>query len=231
MFRRLAVVLLVVLVESGFLLGVSTLAYAKRSTITKPGVPTRVIAFPFDQSTTVVWTPPSSDGGDPITGYIVDLDKPMHRCTTTGATSCTLTGLRNGHFYGVHVRAISAKGESRRSNGTSVAPSIPECDQVIAGAHLTLPNLDGCDFANLDLSPINLLAPVLFDANLSNANLSGSYIFNSDFYGANLSGADLLNVDFADGETLTDVTWSNTTCPDGTNSNSDGGTCANNLTP
>jgi hypothetical protein len=31
------------------------------------------------------------------------------------------------------------------------------------------------------------------------------------------------------GATLFGVTWNNTTCPDGTNSNGDGGTCVNNL--
>jgi hypothetical protein len=30
---------------------------------------------------------------------------------------------------------------------------------------------------------------------------------------------------------VTDVTWENTGCPDGTQSTQDGGTCANNLTP
>jgi hypothetical protein len=36
--------------------------------------------------------------------------------------------------------------------------------------------------------------------------------------GANLSGAN-----------LTDVSWGDTTCPDGTNSDNDGFTCSNNL--
>lgn len=32
-----------------------------------------------------------------------------------------------------------------------------------------------------------------------------------------------------DGATLVGVTWNDTTCPDGTNSDNDGGTCVNNL--
>jgi uncharacterized protein YjbI with pentapeptide repeats len=37
---------------------------------------------------------------------------------------------------------------------------------------------------------------------------------NADLTGANLAGANIQK-----------ITWSNTTCPDGTNSNADGGTC------
>jgi uncharacterized protein YjbI with pentapeptide repeats len=43
--------------------------------------------------------------------------------------------------------------------------------------------------------------------------------------GANLSGANLNSA------TLTGVKWNNTTCPDGTNSNADAGTCIGHLKP
>ena len=48
------------------------------------------------------------------------------------------------------------------------------------------------------------------NANLTNANLTNANLFN-----ATLAGA-----------ILTAVAWSNTTCPDGTNSNNDGNTCS-----
>jgi uncharacterized protein YjbI with pentapeptide repeats len=57
----------------------------------------------------------------------------------------------------------------------------------------------------------------LQDANLHGADLTGANLTGADLTGANLHGAD-----------LTGVIWSNTTCPDGTNSNNDGGTCAKN---
>jgi hypothetical protein len=41
--------------------------------------------------------------------------------------------------------------------------------------------------------------------------------------GANLSGAMVTGANF------NNVTWSDTTCPDGTNSNADGGACAGHL--
>jgi len=67
------------------------------------------------------------------------------------------------------------------------------------------------------------------DDNFSNANFSdavmgpGGNFSGDNFDGADLSGAFLLN-DF-----LANDSFANTICPDGTNSNDDGGTCVNNL--
>jgi len=58
----------------------------------------------------------------------------------------------------------------------------------------------------------------LADCTFTGANLTGVNLTGADLSGANLSYA-----------VLTGVSWSNTTCPDGTNSDSDGHTCANNL--
>ena len=40
---------------------------------TVPGAPTNVVAAPGNGSATVSWTPPTDDGGAPITGYRVDV--------------------------------------------------------------------------------------------------------------------------------------------------------------
>jgi uncharacterized protein YjbI with pentapeptide repeats len=65
-----------------------------------------------------------------------------------------------------------------------------------------------------------LIGPVanLTGADLAGADLSGFTLLDANLTNANLSGAN-----------LSGVAWSNTTCPDGTNSNVDGGTCVNNL--
>jgi hypothetical protein len=67
-------------------------------------------------------------------------------------------------------------------------------------------SLAGCNLAVLDLSGANLTGATLVGANLTGANLNG----------ANLAGATMT------GANLNKVTWSDTTCPDGTNSNADG---------
>lgn len=70
-------------------------------------------------------------------------------------------------------------------------------------------------------------------ADLRNARLIGAQLRDADLRGAKLDGADLTGADLT-GADLTDasmiqVTWSNTTCPDGTLSDAGGGTCQGHL--
>lgn len=58
---------------------------------------------------------------------------------------------------------------------------------------------------------------------LVNADLSNADLRYRDFSNMSLRGADLT------GANLKGVRWNNTTCPDGTNSNLDGGTCTGHL--
>ena len=83
----------------------------------------------------------------------------------------------------------------------------------LAGADMQGANLNGADLSGADLSRADLTG-----ANLHGADLSGADLSRADLTGANLHRA-----------TLTGVTWSHTTCPDGSDSDNDGGTCANNL--
>ena len=62
------------------------------------------------------------------------------------------------------------------------------------------------------------MLPICKGRNLSDANL-----FDADLTHANLDGATLT------GAHLGGVRWGNTTCPDGTNSNADGGSCLHHL--
>jgi Pentapeptide repeats (8 copies) len=84
-------------------------------------------------------------------------------------------------------------------------------------------NLHGLDLSNAilagadlssgtDLSNANLNKADLSGANLSFANLSGANLNKADLTGANLTGA------ITTGANFNKVTWSNTTCPDGTSS-------------
>jgi len=90
-------------------IGVSLPAEAHGSAIKKPGAPTGVAALPGNGSALVSWSAPVSDGGSPVTGYTVTAS--IQSCTTTTATTCTVTGLTNGHLYNVRVRASNVKGE------------------------------------------------------------------------------------------------------------------------
>ena len=98
----------------------------------------------------------------------------------------------------------------------------------LSGAKLNFARLDGANLYFANLNNAYLIGAVLGNADLTNAslvntNLTDGFMTNADLTNVNLSGAILTNVGF------NGVTWSNTTCPDGTNSNDNDNTCINNL--
>lgn len=72
-------------------------------------------------------------------------------------------------------------------------------------------NLTGANFANANLSQVN-------------TDFDGANLTNVNFTGANLIG--VINMSTA---IINGIIWSNTTCPDGTNSNGNGVTCVGHL--
>jgi hypothetical protein len=82
--------------------------------------------------------------------------------------------------------------------------------------------------------------PSLRNSDLRNADLRGASLRNADLTGADLTGANLLGADLR-GAMTTNAIFSNTTCPDGTNSSAStrpntsgqlvGGTCDGHLIP
>jgi hypothetical protein len=79
---------------------------------TLPGAPRNITATAGDESITVKWDTPSTDGGSAITGYQVTASDGVHApivVRVTG-TSATLVGLTNGTAYTVSVAAINALG-------------------------------------------------------------------------------------------------------------------------
>ncbi len=93
----------------------------------------------------------------------------------------------------------------------------------LSGSNLQQVTMTSAVLSGANLSGSNLQQTTLTNALLAGANFSGSNMQHTDFTGADLAGAKF------NGSNMSGVTWSNTTCPDGTNSNQDGGTCANDL--
>ena len=91
-----------------------------------PSAPTGVTAVRGNSSATVSWTAPASDGGSPITQYVVT-GTPGGTATVTGsppATSVVVGSLANGTSYTFTVHATNANGNSAESAASNaVVPS------------------------------------------------------------------------------------------------------------
>lgn len=79
---------------------------------------------------TVSWMAASDNGGSAILGYTVTSNPGSLTCTTTGSTSCEVTGLTNGVAYTFTVFATNALGNGLASAATEavkpdVAPGAP----------------------------------------------------------------------------------------------------------
>jgi sugar lactone lactonase YvrE len=74
----------------------------------------------------VTWRAPSAAGSSAIDGYTATASAPgevTRTCTTTGATTCTISGLTSGVAYSVSVTATNASGTSVPSDSASATPN------------------------------------------------------------------------------------------------------------
>jgi hypothetical protein len=96
-------------------------------TLDVPTEPLAASASAGNAQATVQWNPPSNNGGNAITGYVVTVvGDPSKRCTATPpATSCVVTGLTNGTPYTFAVRADNDNGAGAEAEAGPVTPSAP----------------------------------------------------------------------------------------------------------
>lgn len=138
--------------------------------------------------------------------------------------------IRNTEFISADLTGVIFKGAWLASNGFTSA------------------NLTGADFSELSRDVIQS-APAGMNfysqnlnfrsANLTNATFEGSIVHSFDFRSADLKNTNFTNAIIrqskfqgamnASTANFTGATWESTTCPDGTNSDSNGNTCVGHL--
>jgi hypothetical protein len=98
---------------------------------TKPSAPHSLTAKSGDAKVTLAWAAPSSDGGDAVDSYHVDVYQgasatgtPKRQINThSTAKGYSVTGLTNGTKYTFTVRATNAAGTGSPSNSASATPA------------------------------------------------------------------------------------------------------------
>jgi hypothetical protein len=105
-------------------------------TAQRPSAPHNGFAIPGLRAATLYWGAPTTDGGAPITRYVVVRSNPGSSTWTTVSTtipasvhSYTVTGLQNGGLYYFRVAAVNSAGQGTWSGSVSTttfaAPSAP----------------------------------------------------------------------------------------------------------
>jgi hypothetical protein len=77
---------------------------------TVPGAPGTPTGVPGHLQVAVSWTAPSDNGGVAVTGYVVTASPGGHQCSTSGALTCTVTGLVDATQYTFTVVASNVAG-------------------------------------------------------------------------------------------------------------------------
>ncbi|MGO8958907.1 MAG: pentapeptide repeat-containing protein [Streptosporangiaceae bacterium] len=151
----------------------------------------------------------------------------------TDLSQVTLTGVQSGGITG----SPKLPANWALFHGYLAGPSANLTGASLQGLSLTSAVLDDANLSQADLTGASLPSANLENANLSSANLTSATLTSADLTNATLTSANLTgaNLDNATttGATLTGVTWYNTICPDGSNSNAHDSGCfsALDLTP
>jgi uncharacterized delta-60 repeat protein len=185
----------------------------------------------FGPHTTTWWPIALNAGGQVVgSGELLYPGRAEHAVSWTEAGGPVDLGTLGGSSS--NARAVNNRGQvvgySYTRTPTGDGPIHAVLWEPIAnlGCHGTLAgcNLQGMNLGGAYLVDANLTGTQLIGADLTGANLSGANLTRANLKDANLTGANLTNAQLDPTHVLGAI-WSNTVCPDGTNSDAAGGTC------
>lgn len=152
--------------------------------------------------------------------------------TNANLSGATLVGVNLTGLIGLsqaQLDSIATEGPASNVDGCGTGGTGPRLDSVIFGAV----NLSGFDLTRVFMPNSKLRASNLSGANLTSARINGVDFRDANLASASLGCADLryANLEGANltGTDLSTVSWENTKCPDGTNSDANGDTCVGHL--
>ena len=148
--------------------------------------------------------------------------------TISGAFALEMSNLQDVNLQGATISGFLAAGGPNRDLASNVS-----------GANLSSATISGFGaFPNANLTGSNLRGAAISGqfalpgANLTGANLTGAMVTGQfAMPDVNLTRANLNGATVTGQSALTGATYNDTTCPDGTNSDDNGGTCTGHLTP
>lgn len=171
---------------------------------------------------------PSNANGTPQCTGIVHIGIDLSGCDLVGADFSN-ANLENANLEAANLTDANLAGAQlndtiQHDNGANLTDANLE-GATVTGAYGVAANLTGAD----------VRGDIFTDSNFGYANFTGANLtdvnFNSGFFDVNFTDANLSGAIVASPLYVAGVTWNHTTCPDGTNSDNDGDTCIDNLTP
>jgi hypothetical protein len=145
---------------------------------------------------------------DNVDGDLAGPPAPPPQSFTVIVTKTPCAALAGCNLHGLDLSGAYLAGADL-SSGTDLS------NANLNGAKLSCAGLICADLTNANLSGANLNQADLTGANLTGADLAGANLTGANLTGANLTGANLTGANLNKAN-LDGVTWSNTTCPDGT---------------
>ncbi|MDR3441822.1 MAG: fibronectin type III domain-containing protein [Legionella sp.] len=158
--------------------------------------PSHVLAVPGNSQVTLSWTAPTNTGTGTITAYAVTYGPTTGTtfintgCATTGATSCTVTGLTNGTAYtfvvkttttlsgAIQIGSPSYSSSVTPTNGLAVSPSTLALSGFGGGVSriLTVTNTSSNLITGISVGTPSPSLPGSASVNTSSANACGNTV-------------------------------------------------------